>query len=337
MMKNRYEFMFFLQAENCNPNGDPDMGNYPRIDPETMEGIITDVAIKRRIRNYIETAYEHKYGMDIIKRDASNMNKSIAELVLEVNGGKLEKPQKGDFKNKKVDEVSELACTRYWDVRTFGDVLSTGINSGQIRGPVQIGISKSIDPILPIDTTITRNCYSEGKFLTLEEYDELDKSMDPDKKRTMGRKNFIPYGLYIVKGSISPNLANKTGFSEEDINILWESIMGSYENDISASKKGMSVLQPMIIFKHIGTDNTTDQKQRERETMLGCVPAYKLYETINVVKREGIEYPRNYTDYDVKIDMTNMPKGIEVGFKMNPFDDVVWGKLPETEKWIKAI
>lgn len=333
-MKNRYEFMFFVEAEYCNPNGDPDMGNYPRVDPETMEGIITDVAIKRRIRNYIETAYEYKYGMDIIKRDSSNMNKAIAEVVIEANGGKIQ--TKKDFKNKKVNESSKIACERYFDVRTFGDVLTTGLNAGQIRGPVQIGISKSLDKVLPIDTAITRVCYTEGKFTDIEEYDKIDSSTDDSKKRTMGRKNFIPYGLYVVKGSISPNLANKTGFTENDMNILFEAIMNMYENDISSSKKGMSVLQPLIIFKHIGNDTTTDEKQRERETLLGCVPAYKLYESVQIHKKDGIEYPRNYRDYDVAIDMTNMPKGVEVGFKYNPYDDVIWN-LSEKEDWIKVI
>lgn len=335
-MKNRYEFMFFIEAENCNPNGDPDMGNDPRMDPEDMTGIISDVAIKRRIRNYIEEAYQHKFGMDIMKRDSSNMNRSIAELVIEANDGKLEKKGK-NFKNKKVEEASVLACNRYFDVRTFGDVLTTGLNAGQIRGPVQIGISKSLDPILNIDITITRSCYTEGSYLTLEEYDKEWEEKNSDAKRTMGRKAYIPYGLYVVKGSISANLANKTGFSENDMNVLFEAIMNMYNNDISASKKGMSVIQPLIVFKHIGNDTTTDEKQKERETLLGCTPAYKLYESVKAVKKDGIEYPRNYTDYDVTIDKTNLPSGIQVGFKYGPFDEIIWDKLSDKDNWLKMI
>lgn len=335
-MKNRYEFMFFVQAENCNPNGDPDMGNYPRMDSETGIGIITDVAIKRRIRNYIEEAYQHKFGMDIIKRDSSNMNRSIAELVIEANDGKLEKKGK-DFKNKKVEDASILACNRYFDVRTFGDVLTTGLNAGQIRGPVQIGIAKSLDPIFDMDISITRQCYTEGNYLTLDEYDKEWEDRDSDTKRTMGRKTFIPYGLYIVKGSISANLANKTGFSENDMNVLFEAIMNMYNNDISASKKGMSVIQPLIVFKHIGNDNTTDEKQKERETLLGCVDAYKLYESVKVVKKGEVEYPRNYTDYNVTVDKTNLPKGVQIGFKYGPFDEIIWDKLSESDNWLKMI
>lgn len=341
MMKNRYEFMFFVEAANCNPNGDPDMGNYPRADLETMEGIITDVAIKRRIRNYIEEAYQHKFGMDIMRRDSTNINTLIAELVLETYGGKIERPKGKDskFNNKKAEEASVLACNRYFDVRTFGGVLSVGLNAGQIRGPVQLGISKSLDPIFPIDATLSVCSYTEAPkdAYTLEEYHKYDEEKDRDTKRTFGRKIFIPYGLYVVKGSISANLANKTGFSDNDMNVLFEAIMNMYNNDISASKKGMSVIQPLIIFKHIGNDNTTDEKQKERETLLGCAPAYKLYESVKAVKKDGVEYPRNYTDYDVTIDKTNLPNGIQIGFKYGPFDEIIWDKLGENDTWLKMI
>ena len=328
-MNNRYEFMFFVEAKNCNPNGDPDMGNTPRIDPETMNGIITDVAIKRRIRNYIEDAFQHKYGLDIIKRESSNMNKAIAEVVLEANNGTIDK--KG---NKKVNESMKLACERYFDVRTFGDVLTTGLNAGQIRGPVQIAMATSLDPILPLDMTITRMCYTEGKYTTLEEYDKLDNEMNDDSKRTMGRKQSIPYGLYVVKGSVSANLAEKTGFNENDLNVLFEAIMNMYNNDISASKTGMSVIQPLIIFKHIGT-NPNNVEQNIRETKLGCAPAYKLYELVEIKKKDGIEYPRDYKDYDVKINKNNLPNGVQIGFKYGPFDEIIWDNILEKDTWLK--
>ena len=328
-MNNRYEFMFFVEAKNCNPNGDPDMGNTPRIDPETMHGIITDVAIKRRIRNYIESAFNHEYGMDIIKREASNMNKAIAELVLEANGGKVDK--KG---NKKVNDSMELACKRYFDVRTFGDVLSTGLNAGQIRGPVQIAMSQSLDPILPMDMTITRMCYTEGKDDNLEAYDKIDENKSPDEKRTMGRKQTIPYGLYVVRGSIAANLAEKTGFNEDDLNVLFEAIMNMYANDISSTKIGMSVIQPLIVFKHIGI-NQSNSKQLVRETKLGCAPAYKLFELVKISKKENVEYPRNYTDYDISIDLDNIPNGVQIGFKYGPFSEIVWDKPDKNDNWLK--
>lgn len=329
-MNNRYDFMFFIEAKNCNPNGDPDMGNAPRIDDETLHGIITDVAIKRRIRNYIEDAFEHKYGMDIIKREASNMNKAIAEVVLEANNGKIDK--KG---NKKIEESSKLACERYFDVRTFGDVLSTGLNAGQIRGPVQFAMASSLDPIRPIDMTITRMCYTEGKSENLDDYDIIDEEMPNDKKRTMGKKETIPYGLYVVKGSISANLAEKTGFSEDDLKVLLESIVQMYNNDLSCTKMGMSVIQPIILFKHIGT-NQNNPEQNVRETKLGCSPSYKLYELVSISKKDGIEYPRDYTDYDITIDFDNIPNGVQIGFKYGPFDEVIWDKLSDNDKWIKS-
>lgn len=339
-MKNRYDFAFLVEAENCNPNGDPDMGNYPRMDVETNEGIITDVALKRRIRNYIEEAFQHKFGMDIIRRDGSNINTAIAEIVLDTYGGKIEKPKGKDakFNNKKANEASVLACERYYDVRTFGGVLTTGLNAGQIRGPVQIGIAKSLDPVMPIDSTLSVCSYTEGeKMYTLEEYQEYDEGKDSNSKRTFGRKVFLPYGLYLVKGSISANLANKTGFTENDMNILFEAIMNMYNNDISSSKKGMSVLQPLIIFKHIGNDNTTDEQQKERETLLGCAPSYKLYDSIKIAKKDGVEYPRHYTDYDITIDKTNMPSGIQIGFKYGPFDEIIWNQISDNDNWLKMI
>ena len=329
-MNNRYEFMFFIEAINCNPNGDPDMGNTPRIDPETMHGIITDTAIKRRIRNYIEDVYNHEYGMDIIKREKSNMNKTIAELAFEANKGPVLKTT-----NKKVEEASVLACKKYYDVRTFGDVLNTGVNAGQIRGPVQFAMAMSVDPILPLDMSITRVCYTEGEFDSLEKYDELDEKMEDSKKRTMGRKQVIPYGLYVVRGSVSANLAEKTGFTEKDLNILFEAIMQSYNNDISASKTGMSVLQPMFIFKHIGT-NPSNVEQIVKETKLGCAPAYKLFELISIKKKDNVEYPRDYKDYNVTVDLDNIPNGVQIGFKYGPFDDIIWDNLAKTENWINS-
>lgn len=327
-MNNRYEFMFFIEAKNCNPNGDPDMGNTPRIDPETMHGIITDVAIKRRIRNYIENGFNHKYGMDIIKREASNMNRAIAEAVLTVNDTEIDK--KG---NKKIQEASEYLCHKYFDVRTFGDVLTTGLNAGQVRGPVQIAIANSIDPISPIDMSITRMCYTDGDYITLEEYDIKDNEMPQDKKRTMGRKQIIPYGLYLVKGSISANLADKTGFNENDMKILFEAIMNMYSNDISASKMGMSVIAPMIIFKHVGTDS--DEEQRIRESKLGCANLYVLHNLLEISRKPDVEYARDYKDYNVTLNYFKKPNGIEIGFKDDPFGDIIWNK--EQDDWINII
>lgn len=321
---NKYDFMFYVQAKNCNPNGDPDMGNSPRIDLETNKGIITDVAIKRRIRNYIQDAFKGKEGMDIIMRNANNINKDIAKIALEVNDGNI------SGKNKKTEESASLACKKFYDVRTFGAVLSTGLNAGQVRGPVQIGMSSSINEIMPTDICITRMCYTDGESKSLEEYDKLDESMDENKKRTMGRKQYVPYGLYCIHGHISASLAEQTGFNENDLKILFEAILNMYENDNSSSKEGMSVVSPIIIFKHVGTC-TNNEDQLNREIKLGCAPAYKLFNLINISKKENIEYPRDYKDYNVFINLKDIPRGIKIGFKNNPFDEIVWNKKIDSD------
>ena len=275
VISNRYEFMVLVEAKMCNPNGDPDMGNLPRQDSETGFGYITDVAFKRRIRNYIEDGYRGEAGKGILMQSGTSINKKIAESVLKVN--KLESvPNK--FKNTKISETASDMMARYWDVRTFGAVLSTGLNAGQGRGAVQIGMALSVDPIEPEDITITRMVYADGKdFKTLEEYEKEEKERPDDKKRTMGSKQFIPYGLYILKGTISASLAEKTGFTEEDKDLLFEAILQMYNHDVSSSKQGMSIVSPLIVFKHIGTQDPANAEQNAREAKLGCTSAHKLF------------------------------------------------------------
>ena len=322
-IQNRYEFMLLLEAKLCNPNGDPDMGNLPRQDPETEQGIITDVAIKRRIRNYIQDAFPQKEGMDILMQSGTSLNKKIAEAVLEVNGIKqFEK----NFNNQKVAESALKLAEKYWDVRAFGGVMSTGRNAGQIRGAVQIAMSTSIDPIGLQDMTITRMCYTDGKdFSSLEEYEKEENERADDKKRTMGTKRIATYGLYVVKGSISASLAEKVGFTEDDLNVLNEALLQMYNHDISSSKEGMSVVSPLFLFKHVGTQEDANAEEKAREAKLGCAAAHKLYALLDVEKKEGIEYPRNYSDYKVKFRFSDVPKGVEIGVKVSPFDAVVWG------------
>lgn len=322
MMNNKYDFTFFVQVKNCNPNGDPDMSNLPRIDEETMHGYMTDVCLKRNIRNYIENAFSGIEGMDIIIKDATNINESIAKTVLKVNDGKIDKKKK----NTKVAETTAELCKTYFDVRTFGGVLTTGLNGGQVLGPVQLEFARSLDPVFIKDITITRNCFTEGDYDNLEKYIELSNSMSEDKKRTMGRKQFVSYGLYRVNGYISAAEARKTGFSEKDLKVLFESILNMYNYAPSATKSGMSVLSPIIVFKHVGSPDTVDVAERTREAVLGCAPAYKLHELINIKKKEFVDIPRDYTDYDISINISALPKGIEIGFKYMPFEDIVWDK-----------
>ena len=331
-IKNRYEFVVFFDVENGNPNGDPDMGNTPRMDPETMQGYITDVATKRRIRNYIGMAYGGQDGMEILVRQSTNINRFIAEAK-ETAGVELSaKTRDAIYKTRRE------ACQKFYDVRTFGAVMSTGPNAGQVRGPVQITFGKSVDPILPLDISITRMAVADnaGGAKTAAEYLEWERQQPEDKLRTMGRKQLIPFGLYEVRGFISANLAAETGFNDADLKALFEAILNMYEHDRSASKGEMDVVSPLIIFQHTGTD--TNAEQRKREARLGCAPAHKLFELVSVAKKPDLNRPpRSYRDYDAKINLEGLKKypGVRVGFQSDPYGGIVWDSLPPDEDWLR--
>ena len=324
-IQNRYEFMYFVSCTNANPNGDPDMGNTPRVDPQTMQGYITDAATKRRIRNYVDTAYQGENGMNIIIQQSTNLNRFIAQAKRAAGVEDCAKTKNEIYKGR------QKACELFYDVRTFGAVMSTGPNAGQVRGPVQITFGKSLDPVLPLDISITRVQATMGDPSTVEEYLEQEENTPNDKLRTMGRKQFIPFGLYEVRGFISANLAAETGFDEHDLKVLFEAILNMYEHDHSASKGEMSVVSPLIIFKHVGTD--TDENQRQRQAKLGCAPAHKLFELVDVHKKPEVEFPRSYLDYDALVRLEQVPKGVRIGFQSGPYDEIVWDKLPESERW----
>ena len=261
-IQNRYEFLYYVACTNANPNGDPDMGNVPRIDPQTMQGYITDVATKRRIRNYVETAYGDQPGMGIIIQQGTNINRHIAAAKRKAGVEECAKTKDAVYKGR------QKACELYYDVRTFGAVMSTGPNAGQVRGPVQITFGKSLDPILPLFISITRMAIAEDvKGGQVEDYETDEAKRDEDSLRTMGRKQLIPFGLYEVRGFISANLAAETGFDDNDLHILFEATLNMYEHDHSASKGEMAVVSPLILFKHVGTD--TDEQQRIRQAKLG--------------------------------------------------------------------
>lgn len=324
-IQNRYEFIYYLSCTNCNPNGDPDMGNTPRIDPETMKGYITDVATKRRIRNYVQLAHGEEPGMNLIIQQSTNINRHIAEA-------KRAAGMEGAKDKNSVYAGRKKACELFYDVRTFGAVMSTGPNAGQVRGPVQITFGTSLDPILPMDISITRMATADNiKDGTVEEYRKAEQETPEDKLRTMGRKQIIPFGLYEIRGFVSANLAAETGFDDNDLNILWEAILNMYEHDRSASKGEMEVVSPLILFKHVGTD--TDAAQRVRQAKLGCAPAHKLFELVHVARKPEVKYPRSYRDYIAAIELDKVPNGVEVGFKPDAFSPVVWNELPEGESW----
>ena len=327
-IKNRYEFLYYVACTDANPNGDPDMGNTPRLDPETMQGYISDVATKRRIRNYVLAAHGDEPGMNIIIQQATNINRHIAEARREA-GVEGAKDKNAVYAGRK------KACELFYDVRTFGAVMSTGPNAGQVRGPVQITFGKSLDPVLPLDISITRMAIAENiKDGTVEDYQKQEEERAEDTLRTMGRKQLIPFGLYEVRGFISANLAAETGFDDRDLAVLFEAILNMYEHDRSASKGEMDVVSPLIIFRHVGTDSDPDQ--RARQAKLGCAPAHKLFDLVTVEKKPEVRAPRSYRDYTASVALDKIPAGVEIGFKPDAFAPITWGELPAEESWFVA-
>lgn len=288
-IKNRYEFVILFDVEYGNPNGDPDAGNMPRIDPETNLGIITDVCLKRKIRNYIEMLKEDSKGYRIYIKDAVPLNRSDLEAYYEL--GVDDKNVKDAKKNDtNLDEkIRDFMCKNFYDIRTFGAVMTTfvksALNCGQVRGPVQLGFSRSVEPVIPQEITITRVA--------------ITKESDKERKETeMGRKYIVPYGLYRCDGHISANLARKTtGFSENDLKLLWQAILNMFENDHSAARGNMSVRE-LIIFKH--------------DSELGNAPSWKLFNTINVQRKPDVQVARSYSDYLVSVNESAVPKDVEV-------------------------
>lgn len=317
-IQNRYEFLYLFDCENGNPNGDPDAGNSPRIDPEDMHGLVSDVAIKRRVRNYIQTAFGNVAPNAIFIEHSTNLNKQIT-AAHEATGG----APAGGGNRAQVGNARNWMCQQFFDVRTFGAVMSTGPNAGQVRGPVQVAFSRSIDPILPIDASITRMAVAEkvAGAKTKASYEEWEGKQEEDKLRTMGRKSLISYGLYVTKGFVSANLAQGTDFSDDDLTHLWDALKGMWDHDRSASKGVMSC-RGLYVFKHIGTDS--DATQRVRQAMLGCAPAQRLLDfsapdrkientIIEIDHRDGLtSSPRTFADYVIEVHHDRVPAGVEL-------------------------
>ena len=284
-IKNRYDFVILFDVENGNPNGNPDAGNMPRIDPETGYGLVTDVCLKRKIRNYVEDLKEDTPGYRIYVKEGVPLNRSDAEALATVGvSGDLKAAKKSD---PGIDlKLRNFMCSNFYDIRTFGAVMTTfvkgALNCGQVRGPVQLSFARSIDPIVPQEVTITRVA--------------ITTEADAEKKGTeMGRKHIVPYALYRAEGYVSANLARKTtGFSEDDLQLLWQAILNMFENDHSAARGKMAVRE-LIVFKH--------------DSELGNAPAYKLFEKVQVKRAEGVEVPRQYGDYNVSVS-DDLPEGV---------------------------
>ncbi len=282
-ISNRYEFVLLYDVENGNPNGDPDAGNMPRIDPETGFGIVTDVCLKRKIRNYVELVKGDSAGYRIYIKEGIPLNQNHVEAYLAVD------LEPGDKKVSpgEVSKARQWMCANFFDVRTFGAVMTTGDNCGQVRGPVQINFSRSIDPIVQQEVTITRQT--------------VTRIEEADKERTMGRKQIVPYGLYRVEGYISAKLANDpakgTGFSEEDLALVWEALVNLFEHDHSAAR-GKMATRKLVVFKH--------------DSELGNAPSHVLFELVKVQKKEGANPPRAFTDYAVTVEHDKAPAGVTI-------------------------
>ena len=290
-IENRYEFVLLFDVRNGNPNGDPDAGNAPRVDPETGHGLVSDVCMKRKVRNFITLATAEegvpKQGYDIYVKEKAILNEQHQRGYDALGLDAKAKGSPKDGESPKEERVRRWMCKTFFDVRMFGAVMSTGVNAGQVRGPVQFAFSRSIDPIVSLEQSITRMAVTTEK-----ESDKQDGG-----NRTMGRKEIVPYGLYRMHGYISPHLAEQTGFSDDDLELLFTALEQMFEHDHSASRGEMGACK-LIIFKH--------------DSKLGSAPARKLFGTVSVKANESANPPRSFDDYVVTVDHDGVPKGVEL-------------------------
>jgi len=290
IIKNRYDFVILFDVENGNPNGDPDAGNMPRIDQETGQGLVTDVCLKRKIRNYIEAVYDGKPGYRIYIKQNVPLERTNQEA-FDYFGVKDSDIKNLKSKNPEIDlKIRDFMCENFFDIRTFGAVMTTfvkaNLNCGQVRGPVQLSFAKSIEPITTQEISITRVTVAS------------EKELGEGKNTMLGNKYIVPYALYRCEGFISANLAQKTtGFTEDDLKIFWEAVINMFETDHSAARGKMSV-RKLIVFKH--------------SSEFGNAPAYKLFEKIKIVRKDKEKVTRAYSDYEIDIDRKNFPENVEL-------------------------
>jgi len=285
-LTNRYDFVLLFDVKDGNPNGDPDAGNLPRMDAETGHGLMTDVALKRKVRNFVGMAKGEQPPYEIYVKEKAILNNQHKRAYVGIGREEL---LAGDDKKRKggdaVDDARQWMCRNFFDVRTFGAVMSTGINCGQVRGPVQLTFARSIDPIIAQEHSITRMAVAT----------EAEAEKQDGDNRTMGRKHTVPYGLYVAHGFISSFLAKQTGFSEDDLELLWQALAQMFEHDRSAARGEMST-RGLYIFKH--------------ESELGNAPAHALFDRIKTRLKDGVTVPRNFADYEVTMNESEMPPGV---------------------------
>lgn len=297
-VENRYDFVFFFDVENGNPNGDPDAGNMPRMDPETQQGLVSDVSLKRKIRNYVADAKggEPGHGIYFAERAVLNDLHKEAWKDTEIKPAKANDYSKLPKDHAEAKRLTDWMCENYFDIRTFGAVMTTEVNCGQVRGPVQLAFGRSEDPIMPIEVSITRSSVTNER--------------DIDKERTMGRKHIVPYGLYRAHGFINAKLANKTGFSQADLDLVWTAFRDMFDLDRSAAR-GTMAGRRLIAFKH--------------DSALGNAQAHALFDRIDVHRvNNGDSHPvgdprtdnwppaRAFSDYRITVDRENLPPGISI-------------------------
>jgi len=296
-IKNRYEFVILFDVNDGNPNGDPDAGNLPRVDAETGHGLVTDVCLKRKVRNYVGLVKDEQAPYAIFIKEKAILNNTIqqAYLCLEIN---LKEPptdpadgkkrnKEGQGQGKEIDRAKQFMCQNFFDIRTFGAVLSTGANAGQVRGPVQFTFARSIDPIVSLEHSITRMAVTT----------EAEAEKQGGDNRTMGRKFTVPYGLYCAHGFISAPLANQTGFSSDDLDLLWEALINMFEHDRSAAR-GLMGSRKLIVFEH--------------SSKMGNAPVQKLFDAVSVEKIDKSQPARDFRDYKVSIARDEIPQGVVV-------------------------
>ncbi len=287
IIENRYEFVYLFDVENGNPNGDPDAGNMPRIDPETSYGLVSDVCLKRKVRNFVEIVKSNNAPNKIYIREKAVLSSSRKEA------HSAAEKEAGKDKAKTIESARKWMCDNYYDVRTFGAVMSTKENNcGQVRGPVQINFARSLESIVPLEISITR--------MAVETEKEAEKQSGDN--RTMGRKHIVPYALYRVEGYISAHLAEQTGFAEDDLSLLWDALINMYDHDHSAARGKMNA-RKLIVFKH--------------SSKLGNAPAHKLFDLVDVQRATDKTKPaREFSDYSITIDRDNTPEGVTLEKKI---------------------
>jgi CRISPR-associated protein Csd2 len=279
-IQNRYDFVLLFDVQDGNPNGDPDAGNLPRVDPETGHGLVTDVCLKRKVRNFVQMSEEDKKGYDIFVKEKVVLN-ALIDVAHEDE--KVKSKEKGE----KTEAARQYMCERYFDVRTFGAVMATGKNAGQVRGPVQLTFARSVDPIVQLEHSITRMAVAT----------EAEAEKQQGDNRTMGRKFTVPYAIYRCHGFVSAPLAAQTGFTENDLDLLWKGLSVMFEHDRSAAR-GLMTTRGLVVFRH--------------ESKMGNAPAHSLFERVSVRRKDGVSVPRSFSDYEVSVAADGLPVGVNI-------------------------